>query len=230
MNDPKTRDLVDRYLLRVASSEEVTRLDHMRSADPLFNRYVEECEKTFHVIQAARTIAFRKKLESLDRLEKRKRKKGLLLMITMVMCILLFWSWVVLYFSPVALATRSFQRTSLLSEMTLIDNHKELWSLGKNAFLRHEFQLAHSFFSEIEFSTSEKEESTIRWNMLLCEFVQTGPTVEMQKKFQSFSGSTHDRLNEEAICLQQIMQSPLYRLLYLKIFGNSVKLVRPGII
>ena len=43
MNDPKTRDLVDRFLLKTATDEDLSRLAQLRSADPLFNRYIEEC-------------------------------------------------------------------------------------------------------------------------------------------------------------------------------------------
>lgn len=228
MNDPKTRDLVDRYLMNVASPEELSRLSQMRSADPLFNRYVEECESTFEVIRAARTLEFRKKLKSWDESEKRKRKKGMLLFITLVLSFLLFWSWVVIYFSPAALATRSFQRINPYPGQTVIQDNTDLWHQGRNAFMRRQFRLAHSYFSEIK-SSAELEVHTNQWNMLLCEFAETGPTEGLEKKIQSHAVNLHDPLQKEASCLYQIMQSPFYQLLYTKILGNSVKLVRPGI-
>jgi hypothetical protein len=229
MNDPKTRDLVDRYLLNVASPEEINRLSEMRSADPLFNRYVEECEATFNVIQSARTMEFRKKLKAWDAAENRKRKKGVLLLITIVLCFLLFWSWVVVYFSPQALATRSFQRTNPYPDQAIIYDNPDIWNEGRNAFLRQQFQVAHTIFSELKSSTVVGD-STAKWNMLLCEFAQYGVTGDMEKKFQSFSLHSHEPLQKEATRVYQVMKSPLYQLLYTEVFTHTARFVKPRII
>lgn len=229
MNDRQIQDLVDSYLLRQISPENKTKLLDMMEADPVFAQYVKEGEETFRVLQAARDRELRNKLKAWDAgMEKKNRGKGrgLLFLFLFVSLVITCWCWLANHFSPVTMATHSFNAIHLSENRISEDG----WQKGIEAFRHQDFEKAFLVFKSLPETDDQSKTANIQWNILLCQLAMNGSSKEWLEDLIGFSKIAPEPIRTEAEKLSQVIQSPIYTNLYRGVLCKTITSVKPKII
>ena len=234
MKQRQIHDLVDSYLLGRISPENKKLLHEMMEADPAFAREIKESEEAFRILQLARQRELRQKLltwDALSALRNGRKKKGLLILLVMILLCFSSWCWMTYYFSPVHLAKQSFNSLQNvyhpLLESPLI---KAKWNAGTKAFNNEDFENAMLIFMSLTENNDSSMKYYCDWNILLCRLALDGPTPGWEEDVIAFLKRAPGPIQLSAEHLLKTIRSPLYTRLYRSLLKKGVSSVKPKII
>ena len=219
MQEKDLKELIDRYLLGSINADDAIQLSNLRKTNPKVDLRVNQSIEAFRVLQYGRYQQIRQSLKQIDALDTNssnrfRYKRWIVTSIVLLVSLLGVWFWLVIYYSPSALASRYFQPVSDEFFLNHNMNHEDIlaWKLAEQAIVNGNYQSAISSFEHF-ISKEESVSTQAQWNILLARFAVQDPASNWQSGLKEFELKAPENLKAQAQKLHRIIDSPFYRVL-----------------
>lgn len=231
MEEHKLQELIDQYPMGTLSAEDKAYLEQLIQSDPEVASRVRESQYAHKILLAAKHRQLREKLREIDRHDRRRSgflPRWIVLLLFFVMALICFWYWATLFYGHACLARRYFEKTATSMAWPVESQQPvQIWMVANNAFRKKEYENAIQLYTSWLSEPENQGAYMARWNILLAQLAQEGPTATWKESMESFIQEAPESLNSRAQKLLTLLDSSLYGFFFYRLQANLSPLKPP---